>query len=439
MTIKVPMSGGEKALIALSVTLSVALAFFFECHQIVSGDQMQMLIKGYHAAMTGEYIPYGNEASTVGNVPGSLSSLVVGFPLTLWLHPLAPIILLVLLRTVGVLLFANTLAQLFSNRTVVAGTAIYALNPWYMYDFLIYNPSYLSFGAALFLNMLVRLRSSHDISGLTRFACSLLLALACGFCLQFHFSWPVLVALSGVLWLRCEIKISYVGIILGVALVGVSLIPYLNEVLQNTAIRTNSADYTDERYFGYGLVHVYPLFKAVLYWLRFGSLLVTQKALVADLPDAAPLYQEILRYLWIGITQVVGVVTVIVSAFINYQLIFRMKHDSDPSIRFVRGLTISCLIGLLVAAGAATLVLNYWQIIILFAFALMPVMAAVDNNSLWTYRHLLLLMAVMVVFNVVSACGSDKFSWDSSYIDAVNEYCVNTYGAGACALPSEAD
>lgn len=418
--------------------LSVYLGYFFEIHQIVSGDQMQMIEKGYHAAQTYEFIPYGNEASTVGNVPGSLSSIIVGLPLIIYMHPLSPVVLLIFLRILGVLFFMDALRQLkLSSKVVVAGTAIYALNPWFMYDFLLYNPSYLSFGAAVFLNMLVRLRKGQELSNKRRFTYSLVLALSVGFCLQFHFSWPVLVALCGVLWLRRDIKISYLGILVGVLIVALTLIPYFIELWQNHAIRTNSAEYTQERYFGYGLVHVFPLFKAVLYWLRFGSLLVTQKALIDELPQYAPFYFEIGKYLWIVITQVIGIITVCASAIINFKVIFKLRQCEDAGIKFIRGLTISCLVALLVAAAAATLVLNYWQIIILFVFALMPIVLALCLNSKWRLRHLWVLMCIMVAFNVISAMSSDKFSIDSSYVQSVNEWCTQKYGATQCGLDNQ--
>ncbi len=426
--------------IVVVLAASVYLGWFFECNQIVEGDQMQMISKGYHAAMNHEFIPFGNEASTVGNVPGTLSSLLVGLPLIIKLDPMSPVYLLIFLRTAGALLFLDALRQLrFPSRVVVAGFAIYALNPWYMYDFLLYNPSYLSFGAALFLNMLVRLRSSVEISKRCRFWLSFILTMAAGFCLQLHYSWPVLVVMAAVLLIRRDIKISYAGVLAAAGIIVISLIPYFIEVLNNEAIRTNDAEYTKERYFGYGAVHVYPLLKALLYWLRFGSLLVTQKALIDELPSYLPFYFEIAKYLWIVITQIIGVLTLIVSVIANYKVLVSLRHTEDQSIRFMRGVVISSLIALIAAAAAATLVLNYWQIIILFPFALLPVIIAVSHNDLWRMRHLWLLMTVMVCFNVVSAISSNKFSVESSYVNSVNTWCVSVYGEEKCQIMPEPD
>lgn len=431
------MNKTEKIIVIVSLAVSILLAFFYMEHQIVSGDQYQMLDKGYHALVTGEYLPYGNEASTMGNLPGSLSSIVVGFPLTLVNHPMAPGVLVIILRTLGVLIFANAIAQIFSTRTVVIGIAIYALNPWYLYDFLLYNPSYLSFGAAIFLNMLIRMRRGQELSFKQRFLCSAVMVLSVGFCLQFHFSWPVLVALSGILWLRRDLKVSYLGVAAGVALTLLWLVPYFVELSQNSAIASSHEAYAQERYFGYGAVHVYPLFKALLYWLRFGSLLVTNKAIVPNFEEAVPFIYELLRYVWIGITQAVGIVTVVICAYFNYRLIFRQKHEPDDNIRYARSLTISCIIGLLVAAGASTVLLNYWQIIILFCFALVPVLAFFENFRRFTYKHLAILMIVMTAMSLVGALSSIKFDYKTSYSVAAYQHCLNSYTASQCGLSEE--
>ena len=121
-------------------------------------------------------------------------------------------------------------------------------------------------------------QSSQSYKG--RFFYSALAVLGIGWCLQFHFSWPVLLALCGLLWLRKSIKVSYLGLICGVIIILITLIPFFNEVLNVGLSDTSPAPYKKERYIGYGLVHVYPLFKAVLYWIRLGSLSLTHNALL---------------------------------------------------------------------------------------------------------------------------------------------------------------
>ncbi|WP_294567646.1 3-deoxy-D-manno-octulosonic acid transferase [uncultured Succinatimonas sp.] len=429
--------------ICLFALISFVLAFYYESNQIVSGDQLQMIEKGYHALMTGEFLPYGNEASTVGNVPGSLSSIVIGLPLIIFAHPLSPVLLLLVIRLIGYVIFVNALTLLFSRKTVVFGALLYVLNPWFLYDSLLYNPSYLSFGAALFLNMLIRLRRDVEVSALMRFSFSVVLVLAAGWCMQFHYSWPVLVALSGVLWLRKAIKVSYLGVIVGVALIALTLIPYFMEIMVNERIVSNPEEYAKDRYFGYGLVHVYPIFKALLYWLRFGSLLVTQKSIVsAPLAGDMPLVFDILRYTWLVLTQVIGGITVLISAYANYILLLKKRElkEQNPEFNFVREISIAAIVALIAAAAAATLTLNYWQIIILFAFALLPVLCLVERKIFFLKpKYMFYFAAFMVAMNFVSATNSRKFHESVSYVDQVNMFCYDRYQDKCALSPDELD
>ena len=415
--------------------ISCLLSFYYQGNQWVSGDQMQMLRKGFKAAIEGVYLPYGNEASTVGNVPGSLSSVLIGLPLSLWFNPYAPVILQELIRLAGFALFINACRLLFRPRTVILAGLLYALNPWFLYDSLVYNPSYLSFGAALVLNMLVRLRREGGAASFWgTFVCSLLLTLGVGWCLQLHFSWPVLPALTGILWLRRSIRFNFGGAGAALILIGLTLIPYFQEAMVNDYITSNPEEYAKERYFGYGLVHVYPLFKAVLYWLRFGSLLVTNKALPSELAAGAPFYQEALYYLWLVFSQGIGGLTVLFAALCNFRLVFKCRRTKDVRTCFMRSLTISCLLALLLAAGAATLTLNYWQIIILFCFALMPVLHILDAAALKN-SWLAGLGALLILMNAVSASTSEKFSYKADYAAAFYQFCLTVYNdAGKCRL-----
>lgn len=427
--------------IILIMVISTALSFYYQSNQWVSGDQGQMLDKGFKAAIEGIYLPYGNEASTMGNVPGSLSSFVIGWPLSLWFDPYAPVVFLQLIRLAGFLFFVNALTLIFHPRTVLLGAALYALNPWFLYDSLVYNPSYLSFGAAVALNMLVRLRRRDDLRGAAQsrtgiFFCSLLLTLGVGWCMQLHFSWPVLVALTGIMWLLRRIRFSFAGAGVALILLGITLIPYYQEIMVNEAITQNPTEYAQERYFGYGLVHVYPLFKAVMYWLRFGSLLITKKSLLPDLPADAAFWQDVLYYLYLILLQGFGIVTVVVSALINFKIVFRSRGTQRSEVVFVRSLTISAVLALLLAAAAATIILNYWQIIILFCFALMPALAFV-NNWVVPRRFIVIISAVMIVMNCVSAWSSTKFSHEADYSGAFYQSCLHKYDAGQCHLTEE--
>ena len=149
---------GDYLIILLLIALFVVLSLVYQVNQKFSFDQVQMLLKGFHAVQTGEYLPFGNEASTMGNLPGMISSWVIGFPLKLVNTAFAPVVFLLVLRIIGIILYINALTLLFSRKIVLIGTFLLALSPWMLYQSMLYNPAYLLFGSALALNCLVRLR-----------------------------------------------------------------------------------------------------------------------------------------------------------------------------------------------------------------------------------------------------------------------------------------
>lgn len=438
MKLEERLKASDYLLLLLIVVAFAAVSWIYQINQFFSYDQTQMLLKGYYAAFTGTYLPFGNEASTMGNLPGMLSSWVIGFPLTMYMHPYAPAVFQTIVRMVGILIFANAISQLFSRRIVLLGTFIFALSPWTLYQTMLYNPAYLTFCAPLVLNCLIRLRNErheHRMrdSGAGRFFASAILVIAIGMVVQLHFSWPVLVAGAGILWLRRDIKVSYTGILAGAAIVGFSLWPYIQEVMNNPNLLNNPESYSKDRYIGYGLVHVYPIFKGLLYWLRFASFSITQKAIVPDIEDEYSLLVVILCWVWIILSQFAAVITVIVAAYSNLFALSGVKAGANADkVRFVRGLTISYILAVIIASAASPVVLNFWQIAVVMPFAMIPLLAwiSVRHNYIRTY-----FIAALVFFtfaNAIGAARSDKFDINHSFDKGLYANCVFGFSPAQC-------
>ncbi|MGL4515777.1 MAG: hypothetical protein ACRCUH_03630, partial [Shewanella sp.] len=96
---------GSNGLLYFGIGGGLLISLLFFQFQLLTGDQTQMLYKGYLGAYEGVWLSYGNAASAVGNVPGSLSAWLIGGPLLLWDSPYAPMLLLLAMRLVGFLLF----------------------------------------------------------------------------------------------------------------------------------------------------------------------------------------------------------------------------------------------------------------------------------------------------------------------------------------------
>jgi len=77
------------ALWALIVTGFVQ-GSFYAWNVVMTSDQEQMLTKGIRLAFLGQWELNGNLVTGGGNVPGSLTALVVGVPLMVWTTPWPP-------------------------------------------------------------------------------------------------------------------------------------------------------------------------------------------------------------------------------------------------------------------------------------------------------------------------------------------------------------
>lgn len=433
-------------IMALVIVIFAVASIAYQNTQHFSFDQMQMLLKGFHALFTGEYLPWGNEASALGNLPGYVSSIVIGLPLQIHASVESLLIFQLLIRIAGIIIFANALTLLFSRKIVLFGTFVFALSPWMLYQTMLYNPAYLSIGSAIAINCLIRLRSPKygalELSYAARFTLSLVLVLAVGYCLQLHFSWPVLAATIGIMWLRRDLKVSYFGIILGIALVALSLWPFVQVVMVNPSLLTNPSAYAQERYLGYGLVNVYPVFKGLLYWLRFGSLLVTQKAIVPPILDSFSLAFTVFCYAWIAISSTVGGLSVVFAALCNFftikqlpklSIFTELSEKQGHNLRFARAITISALLAVLIAAAAAPLVLNFWQIAVIIPFAMIPVLVYFELKP----RFLKLATIVSAVFfvcaNLWGILYSDKFDYTGNMRQSIYGHCLTGFSQEQCA------
>jgi Zn-dependent protease with chaperone function len=95
--------------------LGLLLALLYSSNQLLNGDQLQTLYRGYLAAHQGIWLNYGNAASVVGNVPGSLSTLAVGVPLVLLDSLWSPMLVIMMCNIVALFLFDKIVKQVFSE------------------------------------------------------------------------------------------------------------------------------------------------------------------------------------------------------------------------------------------------------------------------------------------------------------------------------------
>ncbi|MFU7711282.1 3-deoxy-D-manno-octulosonic acid transferase [Aeromonas veronii] len=394
-----------------------------------------MLYKGYLGAYEGVWLSYGNAASAVGNVPGSLSAWLIGGPLLLWDSPYAPMVLLLAMRFVGFLLFDAVIRQVFAD-PVSKGNArllflvLCWLNPWFQYESLLYNPSY------LFLFSAMHCWSAWHMRERASFWHMIVHLLAIGMAMQLHYSWPLLAVMSTYLFWRRILKVSWSGVVVATLLIGASLIPYAMEVMSNSHITQNVDPEARQRYIGWGLVHVYPVLKSVLYWLRYGSWLFASK-LVNDTQFIWLAGHEYLQmaavWLWRVVIYGVGSATVLLAAKANWQLWRELKPRLLRSDRapvdgesWLGLYALAAVLAVLVSAALSPIIFNYWHLMLIFPYALFPILLLLvswsRNHPQWVGKGLLAATLFCTAVNLIAACDSTKFSYQADYKTQVLEY-----------------
>jgi hypothetical protein len=417
--------------IALLV-LGLFLSLFYAEHQILTGDQTQMLYKGYMGAYNGEWISYGNAASVVGNVPGSMISYVVGLPVILYDSPWSPMLFLIILHLVSYLLLDNVIKDIFKTDIRLVFLVIYWLNPWFLFENILYNPSYLFFFSALHIWTAYKQREKSS------FIYSALHVIAIGLALQFHYSWLILSIISLYLVYRNIVKVNWFGVFFGGTIIIISLIPYGIEYMHNQAIRQNSDQkVVSERYIGWGGVHVYPVLKAFLYWLRYDSFIFPNKLINSahfEWLGVSVTIQTVLIYLYKAIVFSVGAASIYI-AFKANQLfyktmkskVFKRSLEVASKEEWLLLYVFGALFGVFISAILSPIIFGYWHLIIVFPFALMPFLVYFQKYSeKYLKKFVIFVSLYFVVVNLIGAIDSRKFSIEKDYANNVREYVAKT-------------
>lgn len=448
-------------LYALGFAVGLAFTFLYAQNQILTGDQTQMLYKGYLGAYQDTWLSYGNAASAVGNVPGSLSTWLIGLPLLVWDSPWSPMVLLIALRILSLVLLDNVIKTMMPEKDNalmrLLFLALYWLNPWFLYDSLLYNPSYLCLFAAMHLWSASKMRLTKS------FGYTFIHVLSIGLAMQLHYSWPILAVISVYLFYRQLGHVSWVGAIAAVLVLLLSLIPYLQEYAVNENLSRES-----DRYIGYGLVHVYPVLKALLYWLRYGSMLFSNKVIAYGEFDWLTQIEWLklsALALWKALVFIVGAATVVVSARLNWLWWKRVKplclrgRGNVESKSWLELYAFGAVVGILISAALSPITFSYWHLILVYPFAILPILIGIHSIVVskestpttmgprkltsfvqrYTFtswvatwftlreKRLLLLKAglgYLLVLNLLASHDSIKYSYDADYVQQTEQYLI---------------
>lgn len=266
--------------------------------------------------------------------------------------------------------------------------------------------------------------------------------LAIGLAMQLHFSWPLLAFMSLMLFYRGMIKVSWIGVLLSLTVIVASLVPYLMELMANPDLAHNPDPEARKRYIGWGAVHVFPVVKAALYWLRYGSWSFPSK-LVNDtefLWLGVQFLSVIVSNVWKIVLGIIGAVTVVVAAIANWTVFCAIRHlirrRSDTALQPHQWLMLyafAAFVAALISAALSPIVFNYWHLTLIFPFALFPIVFWADKYLKYSLvanpRGLVWVFAFFLVVNVVALNDSRKFSYKADYAEQTLRYVQEHVGA----------
>ncbi len=256
----------QKNVLLIIIVLGLAQGLFYAWNVVMTSDQEQLLAKGIKLAFFGQWEHYGNLITSGGNVPGSLTTSLVGLPLMLVDSPMSPQVLVGLLQLASLLLLIGALKGTFTPLQIIVFAGLFWLSPWRVSKAILWNPSWLFLATALHLYTFDRLVKKPK-----SFWMSFLHILAIGYAFELHPSALLLAIMSGFLYLRKVFRVNWPAVGLAIILILISLVPWFMTLQGNESLAPLVDEGLGNFHYGFGLTHPFSLLKGVMYWPRYTS------------------------------------------------------------------------------------------------------------------------------------------------------------------------
>lgn len=406
------------------VIFHIILACFYSLNQNLNVNS-----EGYFMLSEGVYNHYSKQ--TLDLTADSLKTVLVSSPMNLWENTIAPVILLVLLRLLAFFIIFKELAKLFSPSTMIWFSVLFLLSPWLMYSTALGADAYIQLGVAGYLVSVLKLTRSNQPRSST-FLWTVLLAFSILWCLALSPAWGVLLITTVILWIKKTIHPNVSGLITSLAVIAVIMIPYVHqlEINEDSEIYVNHS----YNYWGFGTVYVYPLFKGLIYWIRYGSAMfqseIVYKTGFSWLSDSETV-QSYCSYAWRSILIIAGLLSVIISLMANCLMIKEIKplffrnFSEDRQLSYLKIICTVMLasIVLFIAVSPYTLYSN--TLSLCYVFALIPLLNLIEKFNSFDFRKHVPYIAVLAVFfiivNGLALMESKDYSNENNYMDRSND------------------
>jgi len=393
--------------------LGLAISLLMLARAQVAGDGISLLSRGWLLAAKDIWVPLGNPvaSSAGGYVPGGLTALVVGLPLKLWMHPRAPVVLILICHVVAYLMLDRVVGEALGARARLVFAVVYWLNPWRLYQSAwLDNSNYVFLTGALHTWACYRQRHTSS------FLHSALLVGAVGLTLQLHVDAMILVIAAVLLWLRGGWRPHWGGVAVGAAVTVGALVPFFLEVAREPRLLPGS-----EGTIGRNLVQIWPPFKGLLYWFRYASLDCSKSMWMLDFTPAFGARADALLMPLFSILRRLASVTVIVSVVANLWLWRRRRASpsagtGDPtSARTWLGeYALWTFVACFIANALSPSVVTWWHNLIALHAAVLPLVLGADAllaspRTPWVRRGMAAWAALSVILLLGMAFASDQY------------------------------
>jgi hypothetical protein len=400
-------------------------ALFFVTLQVHS-DNLQLMDKALKYFNEGIWIHHGSAGTGVGFVPGSLLTVLTVLPMQIYFSPYSAMAVIGLLHLLAYFLLADPL-QKTSPLLATDLLVFFWLNPWRVEQAELYNPGYIFFFAALHFWTSLKMKRPH-------FWLSFFHVLSIGLCGQIHYSVLILIILSTLLFYYRKISVSWWGILTGVLVTLISLIPYINQYLHNSELNVTLTK-SSEFFIGRNLLYVYPVVKAALYWVRYGSSNFGRHIFgeinflwLANLPNL----KIVVEVIFTGFKYAVAVITLLFSFKMNWELWKKQSpkiswkrpactHPIEMDIELrIYDYAFLLFVAMIVSAGLSPVEFNHWHLILCFpVVAVLLTLYFQQLRQKWPQRRMNWLFSFLIIYfcfyNVFAGLGSRSHSFENNY------------------------
>ncbi|MBC61952.1 MAG: hypothetical protein CMP11_05800 [Zetaproteobacteria bacterium] len=415
-------------IIALGIILSFLMFHTDKLHY----DNIQILEKAYKLVFLNEWTHYGNRASKVGYLPGSLTTLISAVPMKVYFSPYSADFIILLMHFTSLLMLLDVGRKFVrkNNKLLLFLVLIlFWLNPWRLEQCSLYNPAYLFFFSSLHFWTAMKMQEKN-------FTLTLIHVCSIGFGVQIHLSVVILGFTSLFLLYFRKIKFHWPAFILACTLFILSLVPWFifyKNSLREDLVKTNNF------LFGKNFLYIYPVVKAIIYWIRFGSSFFTKFIFVnfdlSWIPSNA--LQFIVGTFFHILKWILAAITMYFSFIWNLRFLRKVKKKNfiyQVKNKVIKGelsyfyvYYISLFLAMVLSSGLSPTSFLSWHLILCFPvialFISYHVFLYLQKESKYNKRLFLgFLVSSLSVFMLFVIMGTSFHSYKNNYHQAAIKY-----------------